>query len=189
MRETSISLNENYLTKSIKEIKIWMLFWETWQCYQSLVWLLTVDRELCPCLQFLMLSQSSVPDCAPVIITLQLSMSHISLYLYTAPSVFLCGMMVSTLRLSSSLVAPSTRLASSSWAWPSLNHLIMGGGDPPRLEQVRFRGLPSVATGLGGEILGGEGCSNTVRPMLLVCRVFPVPASFTMQLKKPLSRS
>ena len=31
--------------------------------------LLTVDGELCPGLQFLMLSQSSVPDCAPVITT------------------------------------------------------------------------------------------------------------------------
>ena len=114
-------------------------------------WLLTVDGELCPGLQFLMLAQSSVPDCAPVMNTMILLVATLRIYLYTAPSVFLCGMMVSTLRLSSSLVAPSTRLASSSWDWPSLYHLIWGGGDPPRLEQVRLRGLPSMATGEGGD--------------------------------------
>ena len=92
---------------------------------------------------------------------------------------------------------------SSSWDSPSRYHFIWGGGEPPLLEQVRFRGFPaiiysfslsrafcdkpSIATGATGKILGGDGFKRTVRPMLFVWRVFPVPASLTMQLKFPLS--
>ena len=46
---------------------------------------------------------------------------------------------------------------------------------------------PSMATGAVGKILGGDGFRRTVRPILFVWRVFPVPASLTMQLKFPLS--
>ena len=50
-----------------------------------------------------------------------------------------------------------------------------------------FCNSPSMATGAAGKILGGEGFNRTVRPILFVWRVLPVPASFTMQLKLPLS--
>ena len=63
---------------------------------------------------------------------------------YTAPSVFLCGTMVRTLLLGSSLLAPMIIVDSSSWLWPSLYHFICGGGDPPKLEQVRFKGFPKI---------------------------------------------
>ena len=111
--------------------------------------------------------------------------------------------MVRTLLLSSSLLAPRIMVDSRSWDSPSRYHFIWGGGEPPRLEQVRFSGFPaiiysfsllrpfcvkpSIATGATGKILGGDGFKRTVRPMLFVWRVFPVPASLTMQLKFPLS--
>ena len=80
------------------------------------------------------------------------------------------------------------------------------------LEQVRLVGLPSVAIGEDGEIRGEDGFKRTVRPtysivvmvmmlfmmmMMMVKRtvgptvfeynVRPVPPSFSMHLKLPLS--
>ena len=79
------------------------------------------------------------------------------------------------------------------------------------LEQVRLVGLPSVAIGEDGEIRGEDGFKRTVKPtysivvivmmlfmmMVLVKRtvgptvfeynVRPVPPSFSMHLKLPLS--
>ena len=79
------------------------------------------------------------------------------------------------------------------------------------LEQVRLVGLPSVAIGEDGEIRGEDGFKRTVKPtysivvmvmmllmmMMMVKRtvgptvfeynVRPVPPSFSMHLKLPLS--
>ena len=79
------------------------------------------------------------------------------------------------------------------------------------LEQVRLVGLPSVAIGEDGEIRGEDGFKRTVKPtysivvmtmmlfmmMIMVKRtvvltvfeynVRPVPPSFSMHLKLPLS--
>ena len=81
------------------------------------------------------------------------------------------------------------------------------------LEQVRLVGLPSVAIGEDGEIRGEDGFKRTVKPtysivvivmmlfmmMMMVKRtvvltvfeynVRPVPPSFSMHLKLPLSLS
>ena len=79
------------------------------------------------------------------------------------------------------------------------------------LEQVRLVGLPSVAIGEDGEIRGEDGFKRTVKPtysiVLMVIMLFmmmmmvkrtvvltvfeynvrPVPPSFSMHLKLPLS--
>ena len=81
------------------------------------------------------------------------------------------------------------------------------------LEQVRLVGLPSVAIGEDGEIRGEDGFKRTVKPtysiVLMVIMLFmmmmmvkrtvvltvfeynvrPVPPSFSMHLKLPLSLS
>ena len=81
------------------------------------------------------------------------------------------------------------------------------------LEQVRLVGLPSVAIGEDGEIRGEDGFKRTVKPtysiVLMVMMLFmmmmmvkrtvvltvfeynvrPVPPSFSMHLKLPLSLS
>ena len=53
---------------------------------------------------------------------------------------------------------------------------------------VRFKGFPSVAVALSGEILGGDGLSKTVNSTDLEWSSIPVPASFRLHLNCPLSR-
>ena len=71
---------------------------------------------------------------------------------------------------------------------PSLNQEISGGGEPPELEHVMFMGLSSVAMGVRGVMVGGEGLMRTVMPILLVWSNFPVPASLSIHLNSALSR-
>jgi len=88
-------------------------------------------------------------------------------YLNDDPSSLFVGFRFNTETVASSLFSPRIMEASSCCEAPTLNHLIWGGGEPPKDTQVRLIGRPSVAIGTEVSIFGVLGGSRTVK--LKVC--------------------
>ena len=113
----------------------------------------------------------------------------VTVHLYKDESSFFVGMIVNMDLVGSSLFLPGIRFASRCLDCPSIYQYIWGGGEPPVDAQVRFNGLPSVAVGSDGAIVGGWGFSSTVNSTDLECSSIPDPPSFIRHSNWPLSRS